>query len=277
MDAKHIVQCLDSSDDFAFEMKVLNVLRTENLGKTDLTAEHGGTYVDPITGLPRQFDIRVRCRRSDCGSHSCCLKMAIECKRLQNDAPLVISRSRRIRKESTHYYIQHTFFDSASRRSPSVVVKSAGSNLTFYPFNEFVGRSATQVRSGNNSPVGDGDVYKQWSQALSSADELIWEKSSRSSVTSGLECLATLPCLVVPDGTLWTVDYDDEGNRSGPAPATTCEFYIGKPSMNRNPLDGADDKFLLTHLHIFTETGLKEFLRDRVADEDFWSDHFPTE
>ena len=271
VDSEHITRCLDAGDDVAFEMKVLLVLRSVDLRSVDLIAEHGGTYVDPITGLPRQFDIRARFARSGSSQNLFRrLRMSIECKRLQPEAPLVISRSERTGKESTHDYIRAI---SRPGVRTSFAVTPAAASLTFYRRGDFVGRSVTQVRSAQESPIGDADIYKQWSQALASADDLIWEGARDAVGHQSVVHSATLPCLVVPDGTLWTVDYDREGARSTPVEATSCEFYIGKPSFNRDE----PARFTITHLHIFTKQGFEDFLIRRIGDGDYWSDHFPQE
>jgi len=56
--AADLVEFLDSQSDFAFEIRVLNSLIA--LG---FECEHGGTYDDPATNKPREFDIRATRRR----------------------------------------------------------------------------------------------------------------------------------------------------------------------------------------------------------------------
>lgn len=271
VDAPHIDRCLETGDDFAFEMRVLHVLKSIELRSVDLSVEHGGTYVDPITSLPRQFDIRARFTRPSVSVNSLRrIRMSIECKRLQPDAPLVISRSERTSKESFHDYIRAI---SRPGVRTNFAVTSASPALTFYQQGMFVGRSVSQVRSTQEAPVGDADIYKQWSQALASADELIWEGARDESGPQSIVHSATLPCLIIPDNTLWTVDYDCQGNRAEPIEATNCEFYLGKPSFKRDE----PAKFTITHLHIFTIGGLRNFLVQKIGDGDYWYDHFPPE
>jgi hypothetical protein len=58
-DSGHIIACLEAGDDFAFEMEVLNLVKTAELRSASRQANHGGTYVDPVTELHRQYDIRT--------------------------------------------------------------------------------------------------------------------------------------------------------------------------------------------------------------------------
>lgn len=48
-----LTEFLDTSSDFGFEQEIFRTL----IG-IGFKAQHGGTYADPITGLPREFDIR---------------------------------------------------------------------------------------------------------------------------------------------------------------------------------------------------------------------------
>ncbi len=47
-----LVEFLNTTSDFGFEIKVMKVLA--GLG---FKLKHGGTYIDPVTEKPRQFDI----------------------------------------------------------------------------------------------------------------------------------------------------------------------------------------------------------------------------
>jgi hypothetical protein len=269
VDADHISRCLDASDDFAFEMQVLHVLKTANMNAVTLKAEHGGTYTDPVPGLPRQFDIRAQLSRAhDHSRRDCFLRLSVECKRLHPNAPLVVSRSQRTTGESFHDYIRSHF--AVGVRVQSGVSRST-SALSFYQQGEFVGRSVTLVKSSHDSPAGDADIYTKWAQALASVDDLIWEGANDASgLAIPVAHSTALPCLVIPDGTLWTVDYDLKGNRSIPQSAESCEFYVGKPSIGR----AQPAKFTITHLHIFTISGFEKFLLRKLANTEYWLDHF---
>src|SRR2546430_8215254 len=90
--AADISEYLKSDDDFAFE---LEVLRSCQVGGFDV--QHGGAYQDPVTGKDRQFDIRLMARKD-----RRVVKLAIECKNLKPNFPLVVSRIPRVSEESFH-------------------------------------------------------------------------------------------------------------------------------------------------------------------------------
>ena len=52
--ADDIGEYLASTDDFAFEREVYNIAKGLRF-----SAQHAALYVDPITGKPRQFDVRA--------------------------------------------------------------------------------------------------------------------------------------------------------------------------------------------------------------------------
>ena len=55
---KDIADFVANDSDFAFEMKVLGILRQHGL-----ECLHSGTYQDPVSDKIRQFDIRARGQR----------------------------------------------------------------------------------------------------------------------------------------------------------------------------------------------------------------------
>ena len=55
IDSTDLVEFLDTSSDFAFELAC--VKRLSELG---YRCQHGGSYVDPVTKKARQFDIRAQ-------------------------------------------------------------------------------------------------------------------------------------------------------------------------------------------------------------------------
>src|SRR5262245_61782347 len=88
--ANDISKYLVDQDDFNLELRCLDACRRNNL----LTA-HGGTYTDPVTGKPRQFDLRA----SKTVDHYK-IQLAVECKNLKPFFPLVVSQVPRQRHES---------------------------------------------------------------------------------------------------------------------------------------------------------------------------------
>ena len=76
--AADIGEYLESTDDFAFEREVYSVAK--GLG---FQAQHAALYADPVTGKPRQFDVRAAI---SLGQNE--VALAIECKSLTEDFPL---------------------------------------------------------------------------------------------------------------------------------------------------------------------------------------------
>jgi hypothetical protein len=70
--ADDLIAYLDDYSDFSFEIQVLNALIA-----SEFTCEHGGTYDDPVTNKPREFDIRAT---RNFEKHL--LRLAVECKNL---------------------------------------------------------------------------------------------------------------------------------------------------------------------------------------------------
>jgi hypothetical protein len=86
---------LARQDDFGLELFVYSMARS--LG---MAATHGGTYADPVTKKPRQYDVRAHLARDDLR-----IDVAIECKSLRPSFPLLVSRIPRIPEESYHQVV----------------------------------------------------------------------------------------------------------------------------------------------------------------------------
>src|SRR5579864_2142597 len=90
--ANDLADFATTNSDFGFEMQVLSRLRAEGF-----TCSHVGTYRDPVTDKMRQFDIRGSV---DCGDST--LALAVECKNLRPNNPLLLSAVPRISAEAFH-------------------------------------------------------------------------------------------------------------------------------------------------------------------------------
>jgi hypothetical protein len=113
------------------------------------------------------------------------------------------------------------------------------------------------------------DVWDKYGQAIASCAELIQEPPP------GVEGNPTrfrafFPVLVVPDGTLWKVDYGADGSQlSAPMQCEECHYYLGKKVDL--PWVATARPFTITHLFIFTETGLRNGViqMDKFSDQVF--------
>ena len=85
-----------------------------------------------------------------------------------------------------------------------------------------VGKSATQIRwdNGKRLVASDAQTYDKWTQAAASAAGLVTMAASQKVQAGEAPTLTfVMPVLLVNDGTLWVVDYTEDGQRSEPAPA----------------------------------------------------------
>jgi hypothetical protein len=142
--------------------------------------EHGGTYDDPATGKPREFDIRATKRF---GKRF--VRLAVECKNLGDHFPLLVSCLPRRRDEAFQELI-YSFNPENSPSDPpgdtvmfgitpsSRLVRLPPSHSRYRP-QEPVGKSCNQVGRSSNGDItgGDSGIYQKWAQALSSAEDLV--------------------------------------------------------------------------------------------------------
>jgi len=264
-------------DDFGHEMRVGNAIRTSPA----IRVEHGGTYTDSVTGKPRQFDYRCWLTKE-----RACLSLAVECKNLVPAVPLVVCGIRRRDEEAFHDVIEsrHGLFKrhSAKISGSSSVTRRATERGAFYPPSEFVGKSLVRIQTDKSPMVRtqDSDVYDKWAQALSSAVELA-ESACGFAKKAGVAMFLTavLPTVVVPDGVLWRVVYDDSGSvLADPAQVQECELFVDREidvgGAKGTPLF---HQFTFSHVHFFTLTGFSLFL-DRVAmNQHAWNKLFSDE
>lgn len=243
---------LESDDDFAFELKVLTICNQHGDH-----VFHGGTYQDPNLNKNRQFDIRMwilNDRRR--------LGLAVECKNLKPSYPLLVSQLPRTKKEAFHSSITAGIFGAHT--------SSHKGSTSIYPEGLFVGKSTTQVgKPAQRSPngpefiTGDAEVHDKWGQAMASAKDLITEATTyRGPHSSGSEQNSiVIPILVIPDETLWTVDYSEIGNRVGdPKLSNSCTLYLG--SLYDYQVSTGKGKYCISHLNIYTVRGFVKFLED---------------
>lgn len=259
--AKDVEEYLDEVSDFAFEMSVLSVL--ENLR---FPCQHGGTYTDPVTGKARQFDIRAgpKARESmdmargrlDPGRAR--LVLCVECKNIRDFFPLVVHRVRRRRHEAFHSLIRYDPLPH-SRIPPMTDIKVVRVDHTLYEPGEPAGKRLDQV---GRTPAGeiqssDRDVFEKLSQAIASTRDLTLEIVRKRDRLDYL----VLPVVVIPDGRLWTVDYEENGARlDEPHQSPAAELYVGQTW----PLDIPGLSFTLSHLEIVTIGHLTQFVESRL-------------
>ncbi len=250
--AENITQYLDDRDDFDLELFAFRTLKAHGW-----FPELGGTYVDPVLGKPRQYDVRARIRFSQGIERE--LYLAVECKSLTKENPLVVSCVPRPIRESLHDVIIRRNRKEIGDKIFEVVASQAN-DFRLYGADEMVGKSATQIRWDRSGKLtaSDAETYDKWAQALASAAELV-ETAANREVNHKTIFAFVMPVLLVNDGTLWTVDYDAEGKRGAPKPATDAVLFVDR----KVELKGRTRPYTyhLSHLHIYTRTSFERMLR----------------
>jgi hypothetical protein len=262
--ADAIAQAIATSDDFGHEMRVRAVLN-----KHRAQVQHGWVYLDPIEGKPRLFDFRAKLYHP---TQLRRLQFAVECKNISPDVPLVISGTARAQDEAFHDFIAF----NGEKNYAQVRVLRAKADQLKYPFGEFVGKSVLRLKPDKDgglvqSSNHETEIYQRWVQALASADALC----KAAAVQDGRDTVfqtVVLPMVVVPDATLWTVNYDATGAVVGaptPTEATTLFFNHEVVVVPNNHWTN------FGHVHFFTLTGFHQFLAEQTVARS-WNDWFPT-
>lgn len=251
-----ISKYLAEQDDFALELRTLKQARSHAF-----FAMHGGTYEDPITKKARQYDVRASYSRN---SHA--VRLAVECKSLQENFPLVVSRLPRGHSESFHNRIH-----AEKNRLPALNIQTLKPS-GLYPVDEWVGKSTVQIGLNvqGHWVTKDDEVHEKWSQAIHSSYEVIRTDSPmlHQSVTAPWRTVV-IPVLVISEKTLWCVDYDADGSLSSkPRQVDEVLMFVDR----KFPVD--NQHFAISHLHICTETGFDQFLRRICGDNNWWNSAF---
>lgn len=266
INAKDIKEFLETHDDFALELFVLNKAHTYRFD-----AIHGGFYTDPITQKPRQYDVRatigLRQRR---------IALAIECKSLKKSYPLLLSRLKRTKEESYLQYIVSARIQALRDANPSVPAEiiTLQEYKSIYRVGEYVGKSTVQIgkKNQNEFVFGDNEVYDKWTQALNSAEDIISTSFPRFHSAEISIHTAIIPILVVPDETLWVVDYTDDGAMLGEPVQVDEAFYY----IDREYQSPIGQPFKISHLHFYTKKGICA-LFENIANRDnegYWNKLF---
>jgi hypothetical protein len=266
--AADIEEYLRDHDDFSLELELF-----QHALQLGIAAEHGGTYVDPVTGKPRQFDLRLRVEAGQCQ-----FLLAVECKNIGRNNPLLISRIPRERDEAFHHVLQ-SHANQPSGIVPGIVrdhaeIVKISNRSSLYPADRPVGKATAQVGRALNGDLtsADSESYDKWNQALSSAHELIDRALHGYEPTNTAERMSVvIPVLVLGDKTLWTVDYTATGSLVGqPVLAEESELYV-----NREYSVGANTRYRISHLHIYTRTRFRSFLDELANSDKYFLNAFP--
>lgn len=272
MDTAAIRAVSENNEDFGHEMRVGAMLAAA--GASNI--RHGQTYVDPVTGKVRQFDYRFDIRGRETNKALFC---AAECKNVQTNNPVIVCGYRRIETEAFHEVIasrfgrykvgNRMFFQTDSSTTARTSVATAfGRGL-------FVGKSI--IRGGGSARQNEGEVFDKWTQALSSANDVVKDAMSAAKPTGGGVFLSVvLPIVVFPDKTLWTASFDQDGKLDDdPKQTDCCHFFVGQRYTREAEAVGIYHPYLISHISFFTIAGLNIFLRSFAPDSLKWEEWIP--
>lgn len=267
--AADISEYLLTQDDFALELAMYHKAL-----ELKLLASHGGTYEDSVTKKHRQFDLRIVGQRGNKR-----IALAAECKNLKTSYPLLVSRIPRSREESFHQYIYSRAPAAGNFMPPQptddAFVLTIRDDNKLYPHGELVGKSTVQIGRTEKGElrIGDGETYEKWAQALASATDLIADSLLHHKISTNRGFItATFPVLVVADKTLWAVDYYEDGSQKSPPHLTDAVTLF----TAREYAVGHRTKVVVSHLHIYTRTGMTKYLEELAWSEGPWLNVFPT-
>ncbi|MCB1846308.1 MAG: hypothetical protein KDI04_02700 [Halieaceae bacterium] len=255
---------INQESDFAFELEVLKMLVDAGI-----PCEHGGHYEDPIEGKSREFDIRARFVEG-----ACYVSMAIECKRIRENFPVLVSCVPRTPRESYHYVALST---PHGIDGPPAYQQAEGYNAgatlhgvkllrgrSIYASREYVGKSTSQVgRDANGITANDSGLFEKWGQCVASSHDLIGEIHLRAANDRHEQVTAVIPIVVVPNNRLWVVKYDSGGNiQQEPQLVNRISVFAGK-RMTMASNQGTMP-FWISHTEFMTINGLEEFVEDQL-------------
>jgi hypothetical protein len=172
---------------------------------------------------------------------------AIECRNLRENFPLLVSCVPRIDDEAWHQITEN-------KQSGWTMLHEIKGDNSRYRSRMPVGKSTAKVgltMSGDLS-ANDMEIYEKWGQSLASLHDLV---SGIDSLPAGSISIA-LPILVVPDGRLWQVRYNQDGSRaSEPEKVDECPIYAGGSTIPYS----SGRSFLVSHVEVMTFSGLTKF------------------
>jgi len=274
---KDIKEYLETCSDFDFELSVLKMLNDNAI-----ECEHGGSYDDPVTGKSRQFDIRsiIPTEHSET---QCTIRLAVECKNIRENFPVLVSCVPRKEHESYHEIalVSDNKPDVSEIRHPfrsRAKILCIPSEFSIYKPNDFVGKNIAQIgrtiEKSNDLTYNDGEIYEKWAQCLSSAHDLVertyWSESSE------LHQVVILPIVVIPNNRLWMVEYNAEGTRSSePKQTDRCSCFVGKSYEMGDKMGGTT--MLISHIEIMTLKGFDIFVKSQLISEEGVAELFPLE
>lgn len=253
---------LSEFSDFGFEIRVLKMLRTFGL-----ECEHGGHYDDPVTGKSREFDIRAEKTFGQLR-----VRMAIECKNIRPNFPILVSCIPRHEEESYHQVaaVKDRYSNVMGQQVSRARTYNIRGQYSLYRVGCPVGKSIAQVGCTLDGKItaNDSELFEKWGQCLGSANDLIkriyWDGDEDDELDAYIS--AVLPFVVVPNERLWVVNYDDCGDEVGePEMVEQCSCFVNK--RYRLGTEMAFTTLWVSHVEFVTFDGLRNFVSDFLTSE----------
>ena len=203
------------------------------------------------------------------------IRLAIECKNIRENFPIIVSCVPRRIQESYHevvYYSEIPIEIEGEEELRNTISLRLYSKASVYKSDENVGKSIAQVgqyleNKKKNVFGTDAHIFDKWAQALASAQNLAdraFEEKRKVGAESRLS--AIFPILVVPDNMLWIANYDNYGKlRATPSPTDKIDLFVGRPYSSR----GRERLYNLSvsHLEIKTKSALEDSLITKFIKE----------
>jgi hypothetical protein len=224
------------------------------------------------------------------------VNLAVECKNINIENPVVISGIKRTPRESFHHFVESrkggkfmsdkfsAYYDVTSMG----VVRRTVEPSNIYSPNCFVGKSIVRIeRSETGKPPNvivrytsskDQEIYDRWSQALASATDLVLEARHYAAKYDVPHTFTVvLPVLVVPNRALWSAEYDENGRLTGaPAEVEQCELFVSREiDVPQEFAELPPSIFIFSHIHFFTIDGFANFLLSLGRDVEWRNACFP--
>lgn len=237
-----------TGSDFGLEMAALNVIRS--LG---IEAEHAAVYTDPVTGKLRAYDIRARWNQA-----LRWIRFAVECKNLSAGSPLLVHATPRLESEAYHTVVARYRVGPIAGYQPS-------RRENVYAMGDPVGRQTDQPAKNERGEFKSSDsaTFDKWLQAVNGCLDLVREISDGP--LPAPQAHAVIPILVVPEGTLWQIDYGIDGEITAQVRQVERSTLILRHKWVVQTFYG-DLSYDISHLEIITLSALHQRLKNLIDD-----------
>jgi len=260
--ADHIADYLSTRDDFDLELSTYRMLREHAWD-----AQLGGMYPDPLQPKHRQYDVRAH--RVIWPKLHCEMRLAVECKNLTAEFPLVVSRVPCPVEESQHCVIR-TWLRRETGDFIFEIAESDPNKYQLCPVGTPIGKSLTQIKlDGKRLVASDSETYDKWMQAVASAAKLAELGAKRQEPDTAVFTFV-MPVLLVADKTLWVVDYSEKGERAAAVQADETLYFVDRSHDIAHRYGPRN--YRMRHLFIYTQTGFARMLKNYTSDSGSMAD-----